>query len=216
MKRRHKLGKKQSQEKSQAMSKEKIEAARQEITVTGFGGQGIVLAGRILGMAAAIGDHRQSTFIQSYGPEARGGACSAQVIISDDAIHYPHVRHSDILVCMSQSGYDKFIGQIKDDGILLIDQDLVQALGIQRDFFSIPSTRMAEELGRKMLANIIMVGFFSAVTGAVSVDAAREAVVKSVPKGTEEMNLTAFKKGFDYGRAVLKGRQKKATGKTGA
>ncbi|MBK5100149.1 MAG: 2-oxoacid:acceptor oxidoreductase family protein, partial [Desulfobacteraceae bacterium] len=184
------------------MSKEKIEAARQEITVTGFGGQGIVLAGRILGMAAAIGDHRQSTFIQSYGPEARGGACSAQVIISDDAIHYPHVRHSDILVCMSQSGYDKFIGQIKDDGILLIDQDLVQALGIQRDFFSIPSTRMAEELGRKMLANIIMVGFFSAVTGAVSVDAAREAVVKSVPKGTEEMNLTAFKKGFDYGRAV--------------
>ena len=216
MKRRHKLGKKQSQEKSQAMSKEKIEAARQEITVTGFGGQGIVLAGRILGMAAAIGDHRQSTFIQSYGPEARGGACSAQVIISDDAIHYPHVRHSDILVCMSQSGYDKFIGQIKDDGILLIDQDLVQALGIQRDFFSIPSTRMAEELGRKMLANIIMVGFFSAVTGAVSVDAAREAVVKSVPKGTQEMNLTAFKKGFDYGRAVLKGRQKKATGKTGA
>ena len=163
MKRRHN----KLHEKSQAMNKEKVEAARQEITVTGFGGQGIVLAGRILGRAAALGDHRQSTLIQSYGPEARGGACSAQVIISDQAIHYPHVRHADILVCMSQSGYDKFIGQIKDDGILLIDQDLVQAIGIKRDFFSIPSTRMAEELGRKMLANIIMVGFFSAITGAV-------------------------------------------------
>lgn len=212
MKRRHN----ESHEKSQAMSKEKIEAERQEITVTGFGGQGIVLAGRIIGGAAAIGDHKQSTLIQSYGPEARGGACSAQVIISDHAIHYPHVRHADILVCMSQSGYDKFIGQIKDDGILIIDLDLVQAQGIERDFFSIPATRMAEELGRKMLANIIMVGFFSAITGAVSLDAAHEAVVESVPKGTEEMNLTAFKKGFDYGRSVLKGRQKKATGKTGA
>jgi 2-oxoglutarate ferredoxin oxidoreductase subunit gamma len=198
------------------MTKEKEEATRQEITLTGFGGQGIVLAGRILGRAAALGDHRQSTLVQSYGPEARGGACSAQVIISDGAIHYPHVRHADILVCMSQAGFDKFINQIKEDSTLLVDQDLVQPIGIERDFFSIPSTRMAEELGRKMLANIIMVGFFTAITGAVSEDAARNAVLKSVPKGTEEMNVTAFTKGLDYGRAVLKGRQKKAKGKTGA
>jgi 2-oxoglutarate ferredoxin oxidoreductase subunit gamma len=198
------------------MDEEKKETARQEIIFTGFGGQGIVLVGRILGQTAALGDNRQSTFVQSYGPEARGGACSAQVIISDGPIHYPHVRHPDILICMSQAGFDKFIGQIKEEGTLLIDQDLVRPSRIGRDFFSIPSTRMAEELGRKMMANIIMYGFFTAVTKAVSVEAARKTVVESVPKGTEEMNTSAFNKGWDYGMAVLKGRQKKAAGKTGA
>ncbi len=198
------------------MTQEDRGARRQEIVFTGFGGQGIVLAGRILGKAAVIGDHRQSTLVQAYGPEARGGACSAQVIIADQAIHYPYVRRPDVLVCMSQAGFDKFIDQIKEGGTLLIDKDLVQPKGVSGDFFSIPSSRMAEELGRIMMANIIMLGFFTAVTGAVSVDAARDAVMKSVPKGTEEMNATAFNKGCDYGLAVLKGREKKARGKAGA
>ncbi|MDY6970739.1 MAG: 2-oxoacid:acceptor oxidoreductase family protein [Thermodesulfobacteriota bacterium] len=198
------------------MAGEKERIMRNEIVITGFGGQGIVLAGRILGQAAALGDHMQSTLVQAYGPEARGGACSAQVITSDGPIHYPYVRHPDILVCMSQAGYDKFIGQIKENGILLIDRDLVQPHGIKTDFFSIPSTRMAEDLGRKMMANIMMLGFVTAVTGAVSVDAVRKAVVESVPKGTEELNTVAFNKGYDYGLAVLKGRQKKAVGKMGA
>jgi 2-oxoglutarate ferredoxin oxidoreductase subunit gamma len=198
------------------MTQEARGARRQEIVFTGFGGQGIVLAGRILGKAAVIGDHRQSTLVQAYGPEARGGACSAQVIIADQAIHYPYVRRPDVLVCMSQAGFDKFIDQMKEGGTLLIDKDLVQPKGVPGDFFSIPSSRMAEELGRIMMANIIMLGFFTAVTGAVSVDAARDAVMKSVPKGTEEMNATAFNKGCDYGLAVLKGREKKARGKAGA
>ena len=189
---------------------------RQEIVFTGFGGQGIILAGRILGKAAVIGDHRQSTLVQAYGPEARGGACSAQVIIADQVIHYPYVRQPDVLVCMSQAGFDKFIGQMREGGTLLIDKDLVEPKGVARDYFSIPSSRMAEELGRIMMANIIMLGFFTAVTGAVSVEAARDAVMKSVPKGTEEMNATAFNKGCDYGLAVLKGREKKASGKAGA
>ena len=188
---------------------------KQEIIITGFGGQGIVLAGRILGQAAALGDHMQSTLIQSYGPEARGGACSAQVIISEGDIYYPYVRYPDILVCMSQSGFDKFIDLLRKEGTLIIDQDLVQPSRIDRDFFSIPSTRMAEELGRKMMANIIMLGFCASVTGAVTSDAARDAVMQSVPKGTEEMNIAAYSKGHDYGLAVLKGRRKKATGKAG-
>ena len=194
----------------------KTESARQEIIITGFGGQGIILAGRILGEAAALGDRKESTFVQSYGPEARGGAASAEVIISDSTIYYPEVRHPDILVAMSQSGFEKFIGRIGDNGILLTDQDLVKSAGIKRDFFSIPSTRMAEELGRKMMANIIMLGFLTAVTGAVTIDAARDTVVSSVPKGTEKMNETAFNKGCDYGFSVLKGREKKAKGRTGA
>jgi len=189
---------------------------RTEIMITGFGGQGIVLAGRILGKAAAIGDKKESTFVQSYGPESRGGAANAQIIISDIPIHYPYIQSSDIMICMSQTGYDKYFKQLKKDGILLADQDLVHPGRIDNDVFSIPATRMAEELGRKMMANIIMVGFFTAITKSISYNAARSTVEESVPKGTEESNIKAFNKGSDYGRAILKGREKKAAGKTGA
>ncbi len=187
-----------------------------EVIITGFGGQGIVLAGKILGEAAAIGDHRESTLVQSYGPESRGGACSAQVVISDAIIHYPYIMRPDILVCMSQSGFEKYIGQIKPESLLLIDQDLVSPGKVRNDTFAIPATRLAEELGRKMMANIIMIGFFTAITRQISLEAARETVVKSVPKGTEEKNTQAFTKGYDFGLAQLKGREKKAAGKTGA
>ena len=192
------------------------ESNNTEVIITGFGGQGIVLAGKILGEAAALGDRKESTLVQSYGPESRGGACSAQVVISDRSIHYPYIRYPDILVCMSQSGYEKYIDALKDDGILLFDQDLVQPGKIKNDTFAIPATRMAEELGRKMMANIIMIGFFTAITGKISLGAAKPTVAGSVPKGTEEKNIKAFTKGYEYGLALLKGREKKAAGKTGA
>lgn len=191
---------------------------RREIIFTGFGGQGIVLAGRIVGEAASLGDHRESTLTQSYGPEARGGACSAHVIIADGTIHYPYVRRPDILVCMSQGGYDKFGDLLKENGILLTDEDLVASVNPSAggQFFPIPATRMAEEQGRKMMANIVMVGFFTAVTSVLSIESARAAVAAAVPKNTIDMNLNAFTKGHDYGLAVLKGRMKKAEGNKGA
>jgi 2-oxoglutarate ferredoxin oxidoreductase subunit gamma len=188
---------------------------RQEVIVTGFGGQGIVLAGRILGMAAALGDSKESTLVQSYGPESRGGACCAQVIISDNIIQYPYVKNPDVLICMSQSAYEKYRDNIKPEGKLLTDKDLVNPDG-KMDFFAIPATRMAEELGRKMMANIIMLGFTTSVTGLASEEAMKHAVTSSVPKGTEEMNLKAFAKGYDYGLSALKGRARKSSGKTGA
>ncbi|MFP5212877.1 MAG: 2-oxoacid:acceptor oxidoreductase family protein [Acidobacteriota bacterium] len=189
-----------------------------EILITGFGGQGIVLSGQILGKAASLIDDRQSTLTQSYGPEARGGACSAQVIISEESIHYPYVEHPDILVCMSQGGFDKYGAKVKESGMLIIDQDLVQPSEVKcAESFSVPATRIAEELGRRMMANIVMMGFLTAVTGAVSVEAARQMVLQSVPKGSEEANTAAFNKGYDFGLATLKGRQKKAeAGKKGA
>jgi 2-oxoglutarate ferredoxin oxidoreductase subunit gamma len=189
--------------------------SKKEIIITGFGGQGIVLAGRIIGMAAALGDKKESTLVQSYGPESRGGACCAQVIISDDTIQYPYVAMADVLACMSQSAYEKYKGQLKPDGFLLTDKDLVTPDG-DREFFAIPSTRMAEELGRKMIANIIMIGFATSVTGVLSEKAAKEAVLASVPKGTEKLNMNAFEKGYDYGLSKLKARRKKATATTGA
>lgn len=199
------------------MTREETVVTHKEIVITGFGGQGIVLAGLILGKAASLGDHRETTLTQSYGPEARGGACSAQVIISDRRIHFPYVRNPDILVCMSQGGFDKYGSLVRDDGILITDLDLVQPSGARvTEAFSIPATRMAEELGRKMMANIVMLGFVTAVTETVSVESARTAVKGSVPKGTEEKNLAAFNRGLDFGLATLKGRRRKAEGKKGA
>ena len=187
-----------------------------EIIVTGFGGQGIILAGRILGMSASLGDHKESTLVQAYGPESRGGACNAQVIISDRPIHYPYVNTPQILVAMSQAGYDKFVSALTPEAILLVDQDLVHPEGAPCDHFAISSTRMAENLGNKMMANIIMLGFCTAITRAVSMEAAQATIAKSVPKGTEERNIEAFNKGFDYGLSTLKGREKRAAGQTGA
>jgi 2-oxoglutarate ferredoxin oxidoreductase subunit gamma len=190
---------------------------RREIIITGFGGQGIILAGQIMGKAACLGDHRESTLTQSYGPEARGGACCAQVIISDRTIHYPYVRQADVVVSMSRGGLEKYGSLLKAEGIMLIDQDLVGSVENRwKDLFAIPATRMAEELGRKMMANIVILGFFTAITEAVSVESARTTIMKSVPSGTEELNLTAFNKGYDFGMAVLKGRRKKAEGRKGA
>jgi 2-oxoglutarate ferredoxin oxidoreductase subunit gamma len=186
-----------------------------QIVITGFGGQGIVLAGRIVGKAAAIGDGLESTLVQSYGPESRGGACSAQVTIADAEIHYPYIQHPDILVAMSHAGYEKYKDALSEAGILIVDQDLVKPVSGLGDCFSVPSTRFAEEMGLKMMANIIMVGFFIAITEAVSLEAARQTVRESVPKGTEEKNLKAFEKGWEYGRATLKARAKKAAGQTG-
>lgn len=188
---------------------------KKEIIITGFGGQGIIMAGRILGRSAALGDRKESVFTQSYGPESRGGACSAQIVISEEPIRYPYVRHPDILICMSQAGYEKFIIQMTNETVLLIDQDLVHPTLNKCDSFSIPATRMAEEMGRKMMANIIMIGFCTALTKVVSIDAALDSVAASVPKGTEETNIKSFKKGFDYGLAIIKGRNKKAAGKAG-
>jgi len=174
--------------------------SRTEIRLTGFGGQGIILSGYIVGKAAAIHDEKQATFTQSYGPESRGGACSAQVIVSDQPISYPHLTDPAILVVMSQAAYNKYAPDLREGALLVIDEDLVETGEITDDvkLLSVPATRLAEEMGRKIVANIVMLGFFAAVTDVVSVEAMREAVRTSVPKGTEELNLRAFQKGYEY------------------
>ena len=188
-----------------------------EMLLTGFGGQGIVLAGQIVGKAASLRDGKESTLTQSYGPEARGGACSAQVIISDSTIHYPYVRRPDVLICLSQGGFDKYGAMLNETSTLIVDQDLVRPGDVScREVFPVPATRMAEELGRKMMANIVVLGFVVAVTEAVTVESARRTVTESVPKGTEESNLAAFDKGYEFGLATLKSRKKKAEAKKGA
>ena len=183
---------------------------RREIRITGFGGQGVILAGYILGKAAAVYDRKLATMVQSYGPEARGSACAAQVIVSDGMIHDPYVRRQEILAALSQEGYDNFTSQLIEGGILLYDEDLVEAgqLPAAAGFCaSVPATRTAEKMGRRMAANIVMLGFLAGCTQIVSADAMKEAVHSSVPTGTETFNLSALDRGFAFAEEALKAKE---------
>ena len=178
-----------------------------EIRISGFGGQGVILSAVVIGKAACIFENGFSTMTQAFGPEARGGACSAQVILSNEPILYPYVTRPDILVTMSQEAYTLFAPQLKDDGILIVEQELVRIdklpAGVR--VYSLPATRLAEELGKRMVMNIVMVGFFGAVTNLLNPDALRQAVADSVPESFRDLNLKAFDKGFDYGIKSLTG-----------
>ena len=178
---------------------------RDEIIVGGLGGQGIILAGYILGKAASLFDKKNSTHIQDYGPEARGGACQTQVVISDSKISYPYIDNPSILAVMSQGAYDKCSPNMRQDTVLLIDEDLVKPKRSKHNrFFAVPATRTAQELGRVAIANIVMLGFITAITKVVSMEAMKKAVLESVPKGTEELNMKAFDRGYSHGLEKLK------------
>jgi 2-oxoglutarate ferredoxin oxidoreductase subunit gamma len=173
--------------------------ARTEIRITGFGGQGVVLACHITGCAASVHAGKSATMIQSFGPEARGSSCSATMVVSDEEVLYPYVQKLDIFVAMSSDGYEKFKDQLKDTGILVYEKDLVSPTPKKKQkAYGVPSTRIAEQLGRVIVQNIVMLGFFAAATNIVSLEQMRDAVKASVPAGTEEMNLKAFDAGWDY------------------
>ena len=176
-----------------------------EVRMAGFGGQGIVLAGHILGKAAALFEKKNAVFTQSYGPEARGGSCSADVVISEDPIHYPKVGNPTVLVVMSQGAWATYGGSIRPNSMLILDEDLVtlseapEAVTVYR----VPSTRLAEQMGKKIVANIVMLGAVTALAGVVTYESMKNAVLSSIPKGTEELNISAFDKGYTYGQDLL-------------
>ncbi|MCX7732042.1 MAG: 2-oxoacid:acceptor oxidoreductase family protein [candidate division WOR-3 bacterium] len=177
----------------------------QEIKLSGFGGQGIIMMGMILGKAATLYDNKYATLTQSFGPEARGGACSAQLIISETRILYPYLTAPDILVAMSQEAYEKFEPTLKDGGVLILEQNLVKPHnheGRVREF-AIPATRIAESLGNRMFANMVMLGFVCAVTGIVPKEALIKAVKDTLPARVLEKNLTALEQGYQQGMAQL-------------
>jgi 2-oxoglutarate ferredoxin oxidoreductase subunit gamma len=174
--------------------------ARLEVRIVGFGGQGIILCGYILGKAASLYDGNYATLTQAYGPEARGGACRAEVVISDETVDYPRVIRPNILAIMSQEGFSKFGRDLADGGHLLIENELVDPEGLPESIHprGIPATRIAETQGRRIMANLVMLGFLTGTTEVVSVAAMETAVANSVPRGTEALNLQAFRKGLEY------------------
>jgi 2-oxoglutarate ferredoxin oxidoreductase subunit gamma len=177
-----------------------------EIRFGGFGGQGIIRSGIILGRAASLYDSKFATMNQSFGPEARGGACSSQIVISKDRILYPYVTESDVLVAMSQEGYDKFKPEVKDKkGMVLYDEDLVK---LKKDkkakYYPIRATKIAEELGNRIIANVVMLGFLIAIAKPVSIESMEKAIPETVPSRFIDLNLKAFRKGYDCGLELAK------------
>ena len=183
---------------------------RTEIKLAGFGGQGIVLAGFILGKALSIYDKKNAVLTQSYGPEARGGACSADVVMATGDIDFSKVTVPNIVVIMSQEAYSKYGGNIHKNGTMLIDENLVkiEEPDPKINIISIPATRLAEELGRKIVANIVMLGFVTAMTDIATLEGVKKALLGSVPKGTEELNMSALMKGYEYGMNIKKSKKK--------
>ena len=176
-----------------------------QLKIGGFGGQGVILSGLIIGKAAALFDRKHSAMTQSFGPEARGSACSVQLIVSREPVLYPYLEAPHFLVTISQEAYRKFSPKLRQGGTLIIEEELVRPDSLRSDIFlyKIPATRLAEELKRKMVLNMVMVGFFTAVTSLLTLESARRAVSESVPPGTEALNLAAMEKGYAYGMAQL-------------
>ncbi len=180
---------------------------RYDIRLSGEGGQGLVLAGRILAEAAAIYDDKNATQSQSYGPEARGGASRSEVIISDEDIDYPKATRLDLLLALTQESCNKYARDLKDDGILLVDSGAVDRVpeGSYR-IFKVPISEIARtRLGRVVVANIVALGIIAQLAQIVSVPALESAVLARVPKGTEDLNLKAFRTGMEVAQQLQPG-----------
>ncbi len=179
---------------------------RIEVRFAGFGGQGIIKSGIIVAAAASIHGGKNAVQTQSYGPESRGGACKSEVVISEEEIDFPKVVEPDVLVVMSQHAYNDYVGDVKLGGTIIIDPDMIphekEIANVK--VFRIPATRFADELGKKIVANIVMLGAFTAITNLLNGEVIKESIKENIPKGTEELNLKAFEKGYECGKNLLK------------
>jgi len=170
---------------------------RVEIRISGFGGQGVGLFGVVLGRALSIYQDLNVVMTQAYGPEARGGASNANIVVADRTIDYPFVQKADVLVALSQESYTRFRPEAKADALLIIESDLV-TLDLGDRAVGIPATRVAEGLGRRIVTNVVMLGFFTSVVDLVSHSAVEKAIAASVPPTTLMLNKKAFEMGYTY------------------
>jgi len=178
---------------------------RYELRLSGEGGQGMVLAGKILAEAAAIYDEHNATQSQSYGPEARGGACKSDVIIAEGDIDYPKAERIDLLLALTQEALDKYLGELKPGGYLVVDADAVSRIPDgDWKIVKFPFVRTAREaLGKVVVANIVALGLIVRLSKAVTEAAAEQAILARVPKGTEDLNRRAFRTGLEAAEALV-------------
>ncbi|HSR11700.1 MAG TPA: 2-oxoacid:acceptor oxidoreductase family protein [Thermodesulfobacteriota bacterium] len=176
---------------------------RYEIRIAGFGGQGVVTVGKIVGLAAALYDGKNAVQTQSYGPESRGGACKSEVVLSDGKIHYPKVRNADVLVALSQPALDIYLKDLKPGGVVIIDPLTVIKEVPRTDVkvVKVPTAEIALKVGNKKFQNMVALGALAKVSGVIDSGSFEKAIGDSVPPKTLTQNLEAFKKGKEYVRS---------------
>jgi 2-oxoglutarate ferredoxin oxidoreductase subunit gamma len=166
------------------------------VRFSGFGGQGIILAGVIFGHAAAL-DGKKAVQTQSYGSASRGGACKCDVIISDEQIYELEFPEPDVLIALSQLAYEKYAPQLKENGTLIVEKDLVHTKQTQQPIHSVSATDIAhKKFGLEIMANMVVLGYLTALLGIVSKKAVKQAICEHVPQGTEDKNIEAFEEGY--------------------
>jgi len=177
---------------------------RLEIRIGGFGGQGVIRTGLILAAASCVYGDKNAIQTASYGPESRGGHCRSEVIISDEDIDFPKIEHPDILIAMSQEAYLQYIDDLKKNGILIVDPDMVhnQRKNLAVKIYEVPAARIAERLGKRIVANAVMIGAFAAITNLPNMKNLKESIRHNVPEAFIKLNLTAFEKGYEYGKKL--------------
>jgi len=177
---------------------------RMNIRVAGFGGQGVITLGYVLSRAVSIHDAKYSLMTQSYGPEARGGACRSDVIISDTPIDYPKLDKIDVLIALSMDAYNRYHQQVKKGGIMIIEKDLTrietEMEGVK--YFRISAVKEAEALGNRLTANMIILGAAQSILNMVSKEAIEKAVRERFPRYAE-INITAVRRGMELGLAAI-------------
>ena len=180
--------------------------SRYEIRIGGFGGQGVVTMAVVVGETAALNDNKFVVQTQSYGPEARGGASKSEIVISDEEVDYPKVIAPDVFVALSRAAYLEYIHGLKEDGVLIIDEDLVDVEGELPKgvkIYKIPATRIADkEVGSKQATNVVMLGAFTVITKALSIEGLRARIEEKWPKFLKT-NMLALELGIKAGREAL-------------
>ena len=172
---------------------------RTEIRIAGTGGMGVVLAGVIVGEAAVVHGGLNAVQSQSYGSEARGTAAKSEVIVSDESIRYPKVRKADYSVLMSQKALEMYLKDAREDGVLIVDPDLVRADDIEGAYevVKVPAMKIADNLGLRLISNMVMLGALVKKSGLFDLEVLEKAVADVVPEKTLDLNLQAIRAGAD-------------------
>jgi 2-oxoglutarate ferredoxin oxidoreductase subunit gamma len=170
---------------------------RQEIRLHGLGGQGVITAGRLIGEAASIHERREAVMTEDYSPYITGGWSRADLVISDEPIDYPLVTKPNILVAMSQDGFDDNWQTTDSNATIIIERGMVKPSPVQnRRVFAVPALSVAEELGKRVVANIVVLGFLSTKTNVVSPESLEAAILARYAKSAD-LNRKAFRKGAE-------------------
>lgn len=175
---------------------------RSEIRISGQGGQGVITLGLIFGRASALYDNKNVIMTEAYGPEQTGGFAQTDLIISDEEIEYPMVNNPDILVVMSKDGWEMNGKKVKTGGKIIYENFMVNPEDSPNTKFGIPALNKANEMGKKVVTNVIMMGALQELTNLVTKESLEKALLERVPKGTEELNLEALKAGYELAKGL--------------